>query len=281
MDKMFVKNSIGVLKKVLMCRPTYLKAVPINEIAKKWETTELDVEKMENEHRSLVEAYEANGVEVVMVDADSRRGNSVFSRDFGGCIREGYILGNFKEPVRFLEREVYKNKMEELGIPMVAECKEGLFEGGDFTFLDDNTLAIGMVARSNEKGIDEIRTALSKYGYKVIAVLCDEKYLHLDLCFNLVDEKLAVAYRDGLPKEFLKTLDDMGIETIDITEESVFNHGCNLQSIGNKRVISLKQNTYVNEELRKREITVIDLDITEILKAGGGPHCMTFPLSRM
>ena len=34
MDKMFVKNSIGVLKKVLMCRPTYLKAVPINEIAK-------------------------------------------------------------------------------------------------------------------------------------------------------------------------------------------------------------------------------------------------------
>ena len=47
--------------------------------------------------------------------------------------------------------------MEELGIPLIAECKEGLFEGGDFTFLDDNTIAIGMVARSDEKGISEIR----------------------------------------------------------------------------------------------------------------------------
>ncbi|MBD7910483.1 MULTISPECIES: arginine deiminase family protein [Clostridium] len=281
MKKVFVKNSSGVLKKVLMCRPTFLKAVPINEIARKWQDVGLDVEIMEKEHRELVKAFEDNGVEVVMVEADSRRGNSVFSRDFGGCIREGYILGRFKEPVRFLERDVYEEKMKELNIPKVAECKNGLFEGGDFTFLDNDTLAIGIVERSNEEGIEEIRKSLSKYGYKVIEVPCDKKYLHLDLCFNLVDEKLAVAYRDGLPETFLKVLDEKGIATISITEECVFKHGCNLQSIGDKRVISLKSNGYVNEELRKRGFKVIELDITEILKAGGGPHCMTFPLSRL
>lgn len=280
MDKIFVKNSTGVLKKVLMCKPTFLKAVPINEIARKWQDKSLDVEKMEKEHRGLVKAYEDNGVEVVMVEADTKRGNSVFSRDFGGCIREGYILGRFKEPVRFLEREVYENRMKELGIPKVAECEEGLFEGGDFTFIGDDILAIGVVERSNEEGIEEIRKAVSKYGYKVISVHCHKKYLHLDLCFNLVDEKLAVAYRDGLPKDFLRLLDEKGIETIDITEECVFKHGCNLQSIGNKRVVSLKSNNYVNDELRKRGIKVIEVDITEILKAGGGPHCMTFPLER-
>jgi N-dimethylarginine dimethylaminohydrolase len=33
--------------------------------------------------------------------------------------------------------------------------------------------------------------------------------------------------------------------------------------------------------LSKRGMDVIELDITEILKAGGGPHCMTFPLERI
>ena len=72
----------------------------------------------------------------------------------------------------------------------------------------------------------------------------------------------------------------MEIELIRVPEEMIFAHGCNLQALGKKRVMSLKQNTAVNEQLRKKGMTVIELDITEILKAGGGPHCMTFPLLR-
>lgn len=277
---MFVKNSHGVLKKVLMSRPTYLQAAPINVIAKKWADKGLDTRKMEAEHKQMVAAYEQNGVEVVMLDADKERPNSVFSRDFGGCIREGYILGKFKEPIRYQERIDYEAIMKKLGVPKVAEVKTGLFEGGDFTFLDEHTLAIGMVARSNEAGVMEIREQLEPLGYKVISVPCDEKYLHLDLCFNLVDEKLAVVYREGLPRDFLNLLEKKGIETIGVSTESVFKHGCNLQALGNKRVISLKQNEFVNRELRNRGFSVTEVDITEILKAGGGPHCMKFPLLR-
>ena len=42
---MYVKNGTGVLKKVLISTPYYLKAAKINEIAKKWDY-ELNVEKM-------------------------------------------------------------------------------------------------------------------------------------------------------------------------------------------------------------------------------------------
>lgn len=281
MEKEYVKNSTGVLKKVLMCRPTYLKPVPINEIAKKWQETTLDVEKMEREFQIMVDAYKENDVEVEFLDTDPRMSNSVFARDFGGCIREGYILGRFREKIRFFERDAYKNKMAELSVPIAAECKEGLFEGGDFVFLDDNTIAVGMVARSNAEGVKEIQEALAKYDYKVIGVPCDEKYLHFDLLFNMVDEKLALAYREALPKEFLKLIDQMGIETIDVPSESIFDLGCNVQALGNKRVISLKKNIYANEEMKKRGIKVTEVDINEILKAGGGPHCMTFPLKRI
>ena len=108
-----------------------------------------------------------------------------------------------------------------------------------------------------------------------------EKYLHLDMCFNLVDENFAVACTSVLPEEFINKLKELSINIIEVSEESIFTHGCNLQSLGDKKVFSLKQNGKVNEALAAKGMTVIELDITEILKAGGGPHCMTFPLSRI
>lgn len=276
---MFVKNGTGVLKKVLLSKPEYLKATPINEIAKKWDL-ELDKEKMKKEHELLVNTYKEHGVEVVFLDANEERPNSVFARDFGGCVKEGYILGQFKEPIRYKEHSDYEKRMQELNVPVVARCKEGLFEGGDFAFLNESTIAIGMVARTNQKGVDEIKEQLEPYGYEVIGVPCKEEYLHLDMCFNLVDDHLAVAYKEGLPESFLQVLEKLQIKIINVEEQSIFEHGCNLQSLGNHRVLSLKRNSYVNEELRKEGMEVIELDITEILKAGGGPHCMTFPLIR-
>ncbi len=191
MSRCFVKNSTGVLKKVLLCPPNYMKLQPINVIADKWikENNGLNIEKCIKEHNDLIKAYEENGVEVVLMKPEAKLTNEVFARDFGGCIREGYILGNFKEPIRYGETIAYKSKMEELGIPCVAKVSKGYFEGGDFWFLDDNTLAIGVIARTDETAIIEINDQISKFGYEIIPVKCSEENLHLDMCFNIVDEK--------------------------------------------------------------------------------------------
>ncbi|MGN0505670.1 MAG: dimethylarginine dimethylaminohydrolase family protein [Lachnospiraceae bacterium] len=277
---MFVKNGTGVLKEVLVSRPSYLKPAPINEIAKKWENTTMNIEKMEAEHRIFTEAYARAGVTVEYLDADEERPNAVFARDFGGCVREGYILGNFKLPLRYKEHTDYEKRMEELGVPVIARVKEGLFEGGDFAFLNERTIAIGMADRTNERGVEEIRSQLAEYGYQVIGVSLPARYLHFDMCFNLVDDHLAVAYEEGLPEEFRHFLKQSEIKVIPVPEQAIFEHGCNLQALGKHRVISLAKNKAVNEELAKNGMEVITLDITEILKAGGGPHCMTFPLVR-
>ncbi|WP_416044776.1 dimethylarginine dimethylaminohydrolase family protein [Clostridium tyrobutyricum] len=283
MSRCFVKNSTGVLKKVLLCPPNYMKLQPINVIADKWikENNGLNIEKCIKEHNDLIKAYEENGVEVVLMKPEAKLTNEVFARDFGGCIREGYILGNFKEPIRYGETIAYKNKMEELGVPCVAKVSKGYFEGGDFWFLDDNTLAIGVIARTDETAIIEIKDQISKFGYEIIPVKCSEENLHLDMCFNIVDEKIAVACKAALPDSFLRTLEERNFKLIDIPQDGVFKHHCNLQALGNKRVISLKSNVEVNRKLKELGIKVIELDLEEVLKSGGGPHCMTFPLERI
>ena len=277
---MYVYNGTGRLKKVLVSKPEYLKPAPINEIAKKWKDTTMDVETMLREHDSFVRAYEEAGVKVAFLDADRERPNSVFARDFGGCVKEGYILGRFKLDMRYKEHTDYEKRMEELGIPKIGEVKEGFFEGGDFMFMNENWIAVGMADRTDATGLKELKAILEPLGYEVTGVPLKREYLHLDMCFNLVDDHLAVTYEEGLPDEFRALLKKREIELIQVPEEAIFLHGCNLQALGDHRVLSLKRNEKVNEELTKRGMKVIRVDITEILKAGGGPHCMTFPLFR-
>lgn len=148
-------------------------------------------------------------------------------------------------------------------------------------FLNETTIALGMIARTDQQGYEEVRAILSPYGYEVVPVPAEEAYLHLDMCFNLVDDHLAVAYEEGLPESFRARLRQLAIEIIPVEEAAIFAHGCNLQALGAHRVLSLQQNTRVNRELTRHGMQVIELDITEILKAGGGPHCMSFPLERL
>ena len=277
---MYVKDGTSRLKKVLVSRPQFLKPAPINEIAKKWKDTVMDVPTMLREHELFVGAYKKAGVEVEFLEPDEERPNSVFARDFGGCVKEGYIMGHFKLDMRHKEHIDYKKRMEELGIPMIGEVKEGLFEGGDFMFMNEHWVAVGMADRTNEAGLVEIKKILEPLGYEVTGVPLKKEYLHLDMCFNLVDDHLAVSYRQGLPEKFRELLAKRNIEIIDVPEEAIYLHGCNLQALGEHRVLSLKQNECVNEKLAAKGMEVIELDITEILKAGGGPHCMTFPLLR-
>lgn len=277
---MYVKDGTSRLKKVLVSRPQFLKPAPINEIAKKWKNTVMDVPTMLREHELFVGAYKKAGVEVEFLEPDEERPNSVFARDFGGCVKEGYIMGRFKLDMRYKEHIDYKKRMEELGIPMIGEVKEGLFEGGDFMFMNEHWVVVGMADRTNEAGLVEIKKILEPLGYEVTGVPLKKEYLHLDMCFNLVDDHLAVSYRQGLPEKFRELLAKRNIEIIDVPEEAIYLHGCNLQALGEHRVLSLKQNECVNEKLAAKGMEVIELDITEILKAGGGPHCMTFPLLR-
>lgn len=277
---MFVKDGVSTLHRVLLSPPDYLEAAPINEIAVKWKDTVLDKKRMAREFQCVVDAYHKADIQTEFLEADKDRPNSVFARDFGGCVREGYILGRFKLDLRRKEHEDYKKKMEDLGVPCIAEVKDGIFEGGDFVFLRENLIALGMADRTNAKGAEEVKEALEKYGYKVVLVPLKKEYLHMDMCFNLVDEHLAVAYYEGLPEDFQGLLTKLDIDVIHVPEEAIYLHGCNLEALGDHRVLSLARNREVNEAIAKHGMDVIELPVTEILKAGGGPHCMTFPIER-
>lgn len=277
---MFVKNSTGKLKQVLMSYPQYLSIEPINVISKHFKDHQLDKKKIDEEFNLLVQTYQNLGIEVFFLPPNETYPDSVFARDFGACLKDGYILGRFKHEYRKNERKAYEKKMQELNIPQLFKIHEGYFEGGDFFFLDDKTIVIGLLERTNQIGYQEIKKHF-KNQYEVLFVESDPEFLHLDMCFNLIDEHLALICKDAFDISFLQELQKRKIELIEVSKEDIFRHGLNVQALGDKKVLALKKNHDINLQIKQKGYEVIELDITEILKCGGGIHCMTFPLKRI
>lgn len=282
MSKVYVRNATNKLKKVIVCSPKYYTFNGINVITQSWmdkgDTEQNDV--MVKEWEYLVKAYQDNGIEVVEVEAQKELQVQTFARDFGCMIKEGAIIGHFRHPARQKESEAYERKLKELGVPIVARVNAGCFEGGDFFQIDEHTLAFGLVDRTDEAGIANLREQLAKYGYTVVGVPVPPDNLHLDMVFNIIAPKVCLAATSQLPYNFIQMLKRRDFKIIDVPAEDVFKHGCNVEAIGDNKVIAIKNNKAINDKMREAGIEVIEVPFDQILHAGGGPHCLTYPVER-
>lgn len=164
MNKIYNNSALTPLKRVVLCPPTYFNFEPINVITEDWleKGESADVEAFKREHSELARAYEENGVEVIMMEPTPGLPYEVYARDFGAAVAEGVVMGRFREPCRTGESEKYEAKLKELGVPIVARCTSGAFEGGDFWFLDEYTIAQGIVARTDWDGFANVRRQLEE-----------------------------------------------------------------------------------------------------------------------
>ena len=281
-EKIYVSNATNELKKVIMCTPKYYTFNGINVITKSWmdkgDSEYNDV--MVKEWQTLVDAYEDNGIEVIQMDTSKEYEVMTFARDFGGMVKEGAIIGKFRHPVRQVETSLYEAKLKELGVPIIARVNAGCMEGGDIWMIDEHTIAFGLVDRTDLAGLSNLREQLQKFGYTVVGVPSRPENLHLDMIFNIVAPQVCLASTSQLPYEFLMMLKRRKFEIIDVAPEDVFKHGCNVEAIGNNKVVAIKKNKHINDKMRALGLEVIDVPLDQILHAGGGPHCLTFPVER-
>ncbi len=155
-----------------------------------------------------------------------------------------------------------------------------VFEGGDFMYMDDHHVALGIGARTTPLGAKYVKEYLAEIDVEVIPVEFDPRYCHLDMVFNVVAEKICVACTQVLPDNFLKRLKNNRWEIIETTPQDVLALLGNLFAVDEGVVISPRHNERINSALRTLGVKIIEVELEELLKGGGGPHCMTFPLLR-
>ena len=281
---MTVYNNTGVLKKVLLCPPTFYEIVPVSDFSRTAleRGDVVDHVKAQAQHDELADALRDAEIEVSYIEEpDPTRHWAVFARDFAVNSPEGVVICRFKYAERKGEEGPGEKQLRKMGYKILDRVEKGAWEGGDVRYIDEKHLATGQGERSTWPGIRNAQEIFKPHGIKVHGIEIPTKWTHIDGVFAPIARGLAVIIKEEVPDWFLGFLEGRDYELVDIPAKEVDGTlGLNLLCLGNDRVLSFKTNTYVNGVLRGLGLKVYDPDLTEFVDRGGGPHCLTFELER-
>jgi len=285
-------SMVGTLKRVLVCSPrTACWHQP--ERSARWRELGFahapDFEKAQAQHEAMCRELEACGVEVEEIPpAMDLSIDAVYTHDASLPTDFGLILMRPGKPNRVPEGKHHGSFCQILGVPMLAKVTApGSTEAGDIVWLDSKTLLIGHGYRTNAQGIQQIKTLLSPKGMEVLSAPLPHgpgpsACLHLMSLISLLDEKTALVDLPWLAVETVELLQGRGYKFVEIDYSERDTLACNVLSLGEKRLLSLEENTKTNERLRTAGFDVRTFPGSELcINGSGGPTCLTRPLLRL
>lgn len=211
----------------------------------------------------------------------------LYCRDASITTDHGVILCHMGKTAREPEPKVMQRFCQEQGIPILGSIvPPGTLEGGDVAWLDTNTLAVGLGYRTNLEGIRQLKQLLRPLDIKVVVVDLPHfrgpaDVFHLMSIFSPVDQDLAVTYSPLMPVRFRNYLLDKGYELVEVPEAEFDSLGCNVLALAPRKCLMVKGNPITEERLKQAGCEVLTYSGNEIsVKGGGGPTCLTRPLSR-
>jgi arginine deiminase len=278
-----VATETGELTDVLLCAPAYLEMVPCNSVTRERIAQGLLASPTlaARQHRALVAALERSGVRCHFVPPSPGLADLCFTRDAVLMSPWGLIELRPAAPHRQEETRHVAAAAAAFGVPHLGRILDGRIEGGDICLLRDGVILIGHSGdRTDERGARALGALFEECGWDVIHTRFDRRFLHLDTLFTMVSDDCAVACPGAMEDDLLAKLGRLGIGIIPTTTDEVGHLGANLLSLGNARIVTPANNHRLNAILASSGFEVIDVELDQFTRCGGGPHCLTMPLSR-
>ncbi|HEX8466516.1 MAG TPA: arginine deiminase family protein [Allosphingosinicella sp.] len=278
-----VDSETGRLADVLLSPPTHLAMVPCNAVTRESLARGLSscTASAGAQHRALVSRLQGAGVECHLVPPKPGLSDLAFTRDALLMTPWGLVELRPSEPHRRGEAAHLAGALRNLGIETLGSVGEGRVEGGDVCLLRPGLVMIGISGeRTDETGARALGRIFEGRGWKALYTRIDPRYLHLDTQFSLVSRHRAVACLDTLEDGFAARMAGLGIELLPVAAEEVDRLEANLLSLGGCRIVAPAGETRINRLLRALGHDVIEVEIDQFVRCGGGVHCLTMPLAR-
>jgi N-dimethylarginine dimethylaminohydrolase len=262
-------------------------------IASQWEALNFSAppgfSRAVDEYDRFLDIIADSGCEIVTLPSgDGVTLDSIYTRDASIVSAHGVILASMGKDSRAAEPAAQEQELRQQGWPIAGSIvKPGRLEGGDLVWLDQRTLAVGQGARTNAEGIRQLTVLLKGSVDELIVVTLPDysgqhDVMHLMSLISPVDRDLAVVYSRLLPDAFRQALLDRGYRFVDVPDEEYDTMGTNVLALGPRECVMLSGNPKTRAALEKAGARVHVYEGQEIsLKGGGGPTCLTRPLTRL
>jgi N-dimethylarginine dimethylaminohydrolase len=261
----------------LMCPPEYFA---VEYAINPWMNPDepVDVARAMDQWSRLRDTFTALGHTVYTIPALPGLPDMVFAAN-GATVIDGKVLAaRFRYAEREPEAAAYLGWLRGHGYGRnTAEIRESVAvnEGeGDIVFAGRAVLA-GHGFRTDEAIVPELAEL---FGRPVLGLrLVDPRYYHLDTALTVLAEDAAAYYPAAFDDASRATLAGHFAELIEAKDEDAEVLGLNAVSDG-RNVVLPEQATGLAAQLAAVGFTPIGVDLSELLKAGGGPKCCTLEL---
>jgi N-dimethylarginine dimethylaminohydrolase len=193
----------------------------------------------------------------------------------GATVIGGKVLGaRFRYPQRFAEADAYMDWFRDRGYEQVR-TPEYVNEGeGDILFTG-STLLAGFGFRNDEGVAGELADT---FGLPVVSLrLVDPRFYHLDTALCVLDAGTAMYYPAAFDDAGRAAIAEQFTELIEAKDEDAEVLGLNAVSDGLHVVLPVQARGLATQ-LSERGFEPVGVDMSELLKGGGGPKCCTLEL---
>lgn len=289
-------NDVGQIKSVLMHRPgpefdVIDRSKTIEETGTfgdldagwYWQSDVIpDLSELQAQHDVLADVLRAEGAEVVYLDGVTNgRFKSVYTRDSCIAVKGGAVVTRLAPRMRHGEELPVTRALANAGAPILRTIHgTAMLEGGSFAWLNSKTAVIGRGIRINDDGVAQMAEVLRYQGVETLVVDLRGYDIHIDGHFLMIDVDLALVWARGLPFSFLEKLKELGIRTIEMSEDDN-SWIVNGLAVSPGRVIMPRGiSDSTRKALEGAGVTILEIDYDKVQLNGGGIHCSTSPLIR-
>ena len=213
--------------------------------------------------------------------------DSLYVRDAAVTCERGVILCCMGKPARRAEPAALERALAAEHIPVHGHITgDGRLEGGDVVWLGPRTLAVGRGYRTNDDGIAQLARGLTGLVDELIVVPLPhwrgpDDVFHLMSIISPLDRDLALVYEPLVPVPFRERLLALGITLVAVPDGEFATLGGNVLAVGPRRAVMVAGNPETRRRLERAGCEVHEFDGGQICRiGGGGPTCLTRPLTR-
>ncbi len=224
----------------------------------------IDPRRARDQHNTFRKTLAAMGLELIVLPADERHPDACFTQDPAVVLEGRALVGRPGIESRRGEVESMMETLASLVADIQAVTEPATLEGGDVLILGSK-LIVGQSRRTNDAGVEALGRFAKPLGYEVQVAQVPERVLHLGTAVTVLSDNLVIGRDDVLRQQAFRELDQ-----ISVTDDPL--EACNVLAIGTQVISSGRYG--VNREVERRGFTVHELDLSEFVRADGGPTCL-------
>ena len=260
-------------RRYLMCAPEHFE---VSYAINPWmdPTAVVDRDRALAQWGALRQTYLDLGHEVELIEPEPGLPDMVFAAN-GGLVVEGRALGaRFAYAERQPEGPAYLAWLATAGLKDAVEAVHVNEGEGDFLVVGGLILA-GTGFRTDPGAHTEVQEL---FGLPVISLtLVDPRYYHLDTALAVLDDTNVAYFPGAFSEGSREVLRRLFPDAVLASAEDAAVLGLNAVSDG-RNVVLASAAVELAVALRERGYTPIAIDLSELLKAGGGAKCCTLEI---